>query len=63
MDKKDDNWGPKDKPEGSCRYLASDGKYYNGYIDSPDFDPFKEVMDKVCEKIKKKLEENKSEKV
>lgn len=58
MNNQDANWGPKDKSLGFCKHLASDGKYYNGYIDSPDFDPFKEAIEQVYKKIKEELDKS-----
>lgn len=46
-----------DFPVGEKGYLARDGKYYNGYIGSPDYrDDFKPEWDKAMEPLLKRLE-------
>lgn len=58
MSNPDKSWGPQDQPTELCRYLASDGKYYNGYIDSPDYNPFKECFEKISKKIQEELDKS-----
>lgn len=50
--------GGTDKPTESNRYLARDGKYYNGYALSTDCaeDYFGDAFKKIAKEIEKELE-------
>lgn len=48
------------EPTGNHRYLARDGLYYNGYMDSPDFAEahdaiMKPYIDEICKKLEEEI--------